>query len=258
MTLPYVWSATGTVLGGVPAVGDVFPYEHTALRITEILSVHPMDDGTTVYRVTYMPVGSTDPDDQRTANLFPAWLKYPDRHYPVCADCGEPTPCRERTLDRLTAQATAAEARFGTEGVCPACQNIVTTTEQSMHYPDNVVVPFGPPVTFHWRAQCRNAAVEYDTAWARVLGRRPLLTCPGAVMWHKTTYECTAGDGCSGSWALHAYHAVCACRESSINKLGPLPTWQEIAMPAGGKVSVRHHRVTVAPSDAALSIREGL
>ena len=256
MSLPYAWSATGTVLGGVPKVGDVFPYEHAVYRVTSVDSTVSLPDGRNAYRATFAPLDSTDPDDVRPVHLGPAWLKYPDRHYPVCATCREPMPCRERTVDRLAATAAATADRFATEGVCPACMNVVTSTELSIHYPDNVVVPFGPPLTFHWRAQCRNALLEYDTAWARVLGCRPLLSCPGVVMWHATTYECTRGEECAGSHAIHQLHTVCSCREASINRWGPLPMWQEVPSPDGFPVRIRHARPTVAPSDAAMATGE--
>lgn len=256
MSLPYVWSANGTTLGGVPEVGDLFPMEHAVYEMLEVGEPKVTPDGQTVYQVVYALRGNTDPDETLRGMVFPAWTKYPDKHYPVCADCGEPTPCKERTVEKLATRAIATAERYSTEGVCPSCQEVVATNQLAMHYPDNVVIPFGPPLTFHWRSQCRAAVLDYDLHWARVMGRRPILSCPGVAMWHRDHYECTLGAECAGAWAAHAGHVVCSCREASINTYGPLPLWQEIRQEDAPALRIRHDRPTKAPSDAAMAFGE--
>lgn len=86
---------------------------------------------------------------------------YPDEHYPVCASCSEPLPCRETERRRLAEQELRQAEAWQRPGVCPACGQPVTTKQDSMTFP-NVKVPGGPLLTFHiGRQACRSAARDY-------------------------------------------------------------------------------------------------
>jgi hypothetical protein len=87
--------------------------------------------------------------------------RYPDGHYPVCAACGEPSPCRDTVAGRVAAQSAADMARYEQEGVCPACQQPVTVREGRETFRWNLDVPAGPPVTFHTRRRCVTQLAKY-------------------------------------------------------------------------------------------------
>lgn len=79
---------------------------------------------------------------------------YPGEHYPICARCHEPLPCREKIANDQVAAAMRKIERYSFPGVCPACEKPVTRREWAGTYEINRVVPGGPPVTFHLRKEC--------------------------------------------------------------------------------------------------------
>lgn len=82
-------------------------------------------------------------------------------HYGLCVHCKELLPCRATIAERIAKRAASQMARYETPGVCPACQEPVTHRQASETFP-NVMVPIGPPVTFHaGRRACRHAMDEY-------------------------------------------------------------------------------------------------
>lgn len=111
-----------------------------------------------------------------------SWYVYPDEHFPLCSQCGEPTPCREvlaeRATERLVERELARMARFENPGVCPACGEPVTGRQKSLTFAENVEIPGGPPVTFHvGRSACFNWAAGYEVCWAAAdPSRRTTLT----------------------------------------------------------------------------------
>ena len=105
---------------------------------------------------------------------------YPNEHYPVCAECGDPMPCRGEMAREVAAFAAERMERYATEGVCPECQEPARKGQQRITFDENLVVPLGPPVTFHLSGSCRGAAIEYEKRWVarNTKKRRPKLYDP--------------------------------------------------------------------------------
>jgi hypothetical protein len=142
-------------------------------------------------------------------------LVFRDEHYPVCARCGEPTPCRELEAQRIAEREMARMERYCTPGVCPSCDKPVSERQKSIVFMENVLVPAGPPLVFHLRQQCRWDAMAYEKKWvaADPRNRTYSLQCPGEVTRHAySRYECTVGDACLGPEVHHSggYHS-CGC-----------------------------------------------
>lgn len=82
-------------------------------------------------------------------------------HYGMCVHCNELMPCRHLTSGWSTERAMKSMERYETAGVCPECREVITHRQASETFP-NVVVPLGPPVTFHaGRRGCRWAMEQY-------------------------------------------------------------------------------------------------
>lgn len=157
------------------------------------------------------------------------WYVYPDEHYPVCATCGDPMPCREQTASDEAVAEMKHMARFETPGVCPACQEPITGRQKSRAFHENMIVPLGPPVTFHTRAGCYRDLLLYEDKWVaadpahRASSRPPV--CDGTAIIHvgTGTYECRAGDACPGRRAVRVKHRAlqaCHCPEHPGDFLG--------------------------------------
>lgn len=134
------------------------------------------------------------------------WWVFRDEHFPLCARCGEPPPCREEWSTRVAGRAIAALKPFELAGVCPSCKQPVSSRQESITYDDNVVLLGGPPVTFHLRRGCAGAAVLFDERWvaADPAHRVSRVVCPGAVTNHGDgTYDCSAGVECRGPTMRH-------------------------------------------------------
>lgn len=139
---------------------------------------------------------------------------YENDHYPVCAQCGEPAPCREEMARTIGEAAEKDAARYEIGGVCPACQEIPTARHKVLTFEENLRVPFGPPVTFHvGRRQCRYLAAKYEREWADgAPGRRTELTCPGDAWRHVDGFDCSEGDDCRGIKTEHRHVQHCDSR----------------------------------------------
>jgi hypothetical protein len=233
VTLPYRWHPTGTRPKAKPAAGALVAYEHQVWRVVSFTRRPPelwSDEACAMvarYGPHYEPHAivlrqldvSDDPKNRgRDLHLESRgyrWDVYPDEHYPVCASCMEPMPCRERTAERESKAAAERMGRFEMPGVCPACAKPVSSRQKSMTFPDNLEVPGGPPVTFHvGRYGCRGSAARYEERWvAADPGRRKaVLSCRGEVTRHGDgTYECTAPDDCPGPEARHGLYSTCDC-----------------------------------------------
>jgi hypothetical protein len=235
-----------------PEPGQLLAFRHAVYRVVEVRPI-PQDrwsaqqrmrhdrlapesrwrQGAVPVVVVIRPVAITGEDPRaRDHDLHlscrrvqPEWWVYHDEHYPVCAICGEPTPCRERLGMRIAAKAMARMARYEQPGVCPSCAQPVTPRQKSFTYPDNIEIPGGPAVTFHvGRRGCRWAAAAYETRWiaADPQHRQPVWSCTGNAISHSDgTYQCSAGDACPGPLAEHAMFA--ACQSASCRKNGPAP-----------------------------------
>jgi hypothetical protein len=199
VTLPYDWHPDGIPVRYSEAPralrpGDLVPWEHDVYVITDV-TVVPQDqwteaewasaleiderhrDGmylrafpyprpTFVTAEPYRPGPDADPD---AGERWLRWrlfkrnnlARYPDEHYPVCARCGEPSPCREVMAGREAKRAAERMGRFEAEGFCPACRQPVSAREGSETFTWNLEIPGGPPVTFHTRKVCIGGLVEY-------------------------------------------------------------------------------------------------
>lgn len=222
-----------------PKVGDLIAWDHSAWRVIDVSPV-PLDKWTDddhrwvqqikpAHRraaepvmVVVRPVAVTGDDprsrdhDKHLRHRHGAtWYIYPDAHYPVCASCGDPTPCREMSAQRIAEGAMAHMSRYETAGVCPACREPVTSRQKSLTFSENLEVLGGPPVTFHvGRYGCRYSAAKYETRWvaADPNRRRATLSCLGHVTNHNDgTYDCTQLAECPGPVAHHPSYATCRC-----------------------------------------------
>ena len=138
-----------------------------------------------------------------------------DEHFPVCARCQEPLPCRHRFAEKAARAAMADMRLYEMPGVCPSCQEPVSSRQKSLTFPDNIIIPGGPPVTFHTRWRCHWRARRYEDAWvaADPERRRTSLTCPGKYTQHcDDTYECSELNECRGPDVVHRGGSVtCGC-----------------------------------------------
>lgn len=139
---------------------------------------------------------------------------YPDEHYPICAECREPLPCRDQMALRVASSEMQQMARYEIAGVCPACTEPVTARQKSQTWPDNCEVLGGPPVTFHLRGRCRSTARRYEQKWVALdpERRRTVLSCSGHLTNHNDgTYQCTELTECPGPSAAHQGYECCRC-----------------------------------------------
>jgi len=232
MSLPYRWTPTGTETHyGAPKAGWLIAFEHEVWRVIDVRT--PARDlwseeerrryEMTRRRPTVVTLRHVDmdPEDPLAARFDihlgdhgrAGWEVYPDEHYPVCARCGEPSPCREVMAARVAANAAQLMGRYLSEGMCPACEKAVTPRQESIRFDDNLELPGGPPVVFHLAGECTYWAREYEKRWAQLdPARRTRLSCPGEVTTHNDgTYECTNAAVCPGPAAQHAAYSRCRC-----------------------------------------------
>lgn len=239
LNLPYRWLPSGTepLFRQAPDPGSLVALGHAVWRVIEVAEVPPADwtqdereyvaryhrGMRRPYRVVLRPAGVVG-DDPRSRDrdvhlraCGASWHVYPDDHYPMCASCAEPLPCREQMASKIAAASVRQMDRYSMPGVCPACEEPVTSRQKSLTLPDNLEIPGGPPVTFHaGRVECRYAAREYEKRWvsADPKRRRTTLSCPGHVINHGDgTYECSELVDCRGPQATHPAYTVCRCRD---------------------------------------------
>lgn len=256
MNLPYQWRATGAHY--VPdrdiQAGMIWPHEHRVYRVIKVTPIPEVDwtdeerahvmahgpgrrAGQIPQHMTVRPieVATSDPRARdhdlhfRIGGGQPHMYSfYRTEHWPACGKCGEPQPCREQMQDRISERAAAEWAQHETPGVCPSCSKPVTAKQATWSCPDNLIIPGGPPVTFHLRRECWWDAMRYEKRWAAASpGRRAVLSCPGVLTTHGDgTYECTEGVGCPSPAAHHDAAQSCDCcpwRAGSRNCI-PAPT----------------------------------
>lgn len=140
---------------------------------------------------TYMP-GAADG----------CWV-VPD-HYPVCAQCGQPWPCRGHDIER-TVRAEAAELDRVTSippGCCWECGQPVTRRQRAVTFDgENLLLPGAAPAMFHLRRKrCAAAAAAYENDWvaARPGHRKRKLRFPGCPAGCAADGAC-AGPGCTAA-----------------------------------------------------------
>lgn len=156
--------------------------QHVALRRAE------MRDTFAPVHVVVRPVGVDTIHTAHSRDLHFRYQKlrhrslhvFEDEHYPVCACCQEPMPCREELRKREAEKAIRHMSRYEQPGVCPACGELVTTRQKGRTYP-NSVIPGGAPVTFHvGRRNCRWEADEYAKTVAGEVPIQEALPDPAA------------------------------------------------------------------------------
>ena len=226
-----------------PPVGELIGADHRIWRVLSVERTNPgnwTDHDTEEWertgrpdpetwarapmRVTAIPAGNNDDDKDRRYGMtigaryrITPWYVVPE-HYAVCAECGEPSPCRDYE-DALTARAEiarAAEALALPDGFCPACREPITSRQNAHRFPGgNLLNPFGSPVVrFHARRKCARAAAEYEEQWVAADPTRPrsLLTlrCAGSLIVHADgTAECHGADNCPTVYARHSRTTAC-------------------------------------------------
>jgi hypothetical protein len=221
----------------IPAVGSLVAVRRAVWRVCEVNEVPKVDWDERDKRswetyevapcmVVIRPVGVVGEDPVlRRHDLhlhvrgYNVWHVYPDGHYPMCAACSEPMPCREQDVARDVRVASREMVRFEISGMCPACQEPVTGRQKSRTFRENVRVPLGPPVTFHDRGRCREGLWAFEDVWVsqdpdRRVSTRPAV-CVGHVVVHvgTGTYECSEGRFCPGASNDHRSWRACGCAE---------------------------------------------
>lgn len=101
------------------------------------------------------------------------WVRLPE-HYPVCHQCFELCPCSHTVTEKRVEEQVTRMRRYDVPGVCPACRNPVSERQSSRTFDINLVVPGGPPVTFHLRSSCaqgEDGALRYEQAVNRDVSR---------------------------------------------------------------------------------------
>lgn len=221
-----------------PPVGSIIAWAHAAWRVTEINPI-PEDLWTEQERrtakaykpevgtpamVVVRPVHITDDDvrvhdhDKHLRHRGGLWWRvYPSEHYPVCARCLEPLPCRDQLAQAEVEKSVRTLELYLQTGDCPACAQQITPRQKTTTFEENIVVPGGPPISFHvGRRDCRYAAAQYEKKWVALAPgeRSTTWSCPGAVTNHGDgTYECTEEDQCRGPLAFHPQYSSCEDRE---------------------------------------------
>lgn len=170
------WGARRT--DGLPVLGGLVAEDHVVWFVRAVTAIAPASElpGSRTHEV--LLDARTGPAVSRTVatSRYGAWWTYPGR-FPVCSCCGEPPPCRSQVAEDDAAEVIAVMHRFETAAVCPGCCRPVSRRQRTVTFPENVVVPLGPPVSFHLGApRCRGAALDYERRWLEHHpGREPLL-----------------------------------------------------------------------------------
>lgn len=185
-----------------------------------VLEVRDGDGQEVEYEVFVRPLDGTKHYGMRVPpHTYQAFHHLPE-HFAVCHSCGELAPCREHERGLYAArEAERMEHELKLlPGCCPACQEPITSRQQTIDFPgEHVFNPFMPsdPV-FHTRRKCLGGARRYENAWVAADPTRPrsLLTmyCEGTVIVHQDgSAECfgAANSDCPSVHADHRCYAAC-------------------------------------------------
>lgn len=239
------WRPAGVDNGGRygsgrrPEVGQVVAYDRRAWTVRNVDDAQPTPEeverrkGYRIpaqpYRVVLTRLYGATHDRENSAHeigLRVSWPSYgdplaiyPNGRVPLCSCHGEPWPCVEADQQ---AQAEKELKRAEQElnlmpGCCPACEEPVTSRQQSITFGGpNVRNPLAEGPTFHLRRKCYGAAAKYEELWvADESGRaRSLLTlrCAGTVIVHGDgSAECFGADDsdCPSVYAQHRGYMAC-------------------------------------------------
>ena len=221
MSLPYRWHASGTqsTYREPLLVGSLIAIEHAVYRVMELRQRPDNEDRPNIVVVRPAAITSDDPRARDHDRHFSYGARmsfdvYRDEHYPICAKCHEPLPCREQMVERVAEASIKKMGRYELAGVCPDCSEVVTARQKARTFSENIEVMFGPPVTFHLRGRCWYGVVEYEKRWvaADPENRKATYSCPGHVTTHSNlTYDCTQLNECPGPQAAHPSYSTCEC-----------------------------------------------
>jgi hypothetical protein len=216
-----------------PEVGALIAYDHAAYRVIEV-NEPPEDLWSDEERIAVAAGSRSRPyvavvrpvsiggDDPRARDhdlhlgarrALTQWWIYPTEHYPVCATCHEPLPCREVSATEQARQAIEHMGRFESPNVCPACEGLITIGQRRQTFNINLEIPGGPPVTFHLRQKCFPSAYRYEMRLRKAFPEAEPLLCGG--LWRDTACDhgpagCTSDD-CPGSGAVHGERGCHYC-----------------------------------------------
>ncbi|TYK45129.1 hypothetical protein [Actinomadura decatromicini] len=186
-------------------------------RVYRVVSVSPPgnEDGQGLWHWTLRPEHRTGPDEHFEGDEQRSWRVLP-AHHAVCAECGEPVPCR-RLREQWAAVHASRRARdlmSIPEGACWSCREMTTNRQSVILFPgENLFLPAGPPVTFHTgRQACRHSAMEYQEKWiAADVTRKPLIDWVDPFSGHPNPTQrrllamAAAGElHCHGTLVYHA------------------------------------------------------
>lgn len=209
--------------GARPTPGQIIAYEYRPWRVLEVASIDPTTTpeerqraDREAYIITLRPAALTTLASHHDEDIS---LRVPGRyfldvlpeHYALCVLCQDLPPCRHDVQNKITASAMAQFARYEQEGVCPACEEVITARQQKVAFPVNIKIPGGPPVVFHRRQQCFWSAVGYDREWADQEGRPALLSCQGMLASHGPGRGHCDEAACPGPEVAHRSWYACAC-----------------------------------------------
>lgn len=241
------WHPEGTgrrsARAGRPKVGDVVAWNRAAWEITHLIDAEPTAEEAeritryleryrhelAPYRLTlhrlHGPASKHENDRQdmglRVAPRYGGGHLpiYPNGRVPLCSCHGHPWPCREADeQEQAEKELKAAERELARmPGVCPACDEPVTSRQKSITFGGpNVRNPLTVGPTYHLRRRCRHGAADYEEAWVNAEpGRlRSLLTlrCAGSIIVHGDgSAECFGADDsdCPSVYASHRSYSAC-------------------------------------------------
>ena len=226
-----------------PGVGDVVAWERRAWEVMHVSDAaltedeqerishyaQPWRDRMRPYRVTLRRLHGEkhklENDKQEIGLRAPHACSEPfpiyrDGRVPLCSCHSHPWPCLEAD-QQAEARKQAAKAEREMQllpGCCPACQEPVTSRQQSIVFAGEYLRnPLSPPdPAFHLRSKCYGAAAAYEESWVNAWpGReRSLLTirCEGTVVVHGDgSAECFGADDsdCPTVHASHRCYSAC-------------------------------------------------
>ena len=218
------WAPLGGMFKiGLPSPGDLIAINFHALRHKAWRVAEVTLRGDDRARVILLPDGPTFDFAQYNVlmNLSTHGTYYElTEHYPVCVKCGELCPCSEVWSESQAAGEMKRAERYDIAGVCPACQQPVSSRQKQITFDLNVVSPIGPPVTFHMKNSCWRSAVDYDMRVATATDTKPKLSCSGwLIQHHDNSYSCSEMVECPGSDAAHSHFARCYVLDAACNHI---------------------------------------
>jgi hypothetical protein len=161
-----------------PPEGRLIAHNDRVYRVVSVTGPSS-DDGHGLWHWTLRPEHHPGPDEHFESDKQRSWRVLP-AHHAVCAECGEPVPCRRlrEQWAAIHAARHAKELMSIPEGACWSCRELITSRQASIAFPgENLFMPAGPTVTFHiGRMECRRSAMDYQEKWiAEDSARKPLL-----------------------------------------------------------------------------------